>query len=211
MSRQLPSKRIALFGGSFDPVHLGHLFIAERAHQALELDEVIFLPAHRSPFKREGSSVAARHRLEMIRLAIEKHSWASVSDYETSLGDTSYSWRSAEHFQKNLQESGEARLALFWILGADQWHSLQSWNRPDYLAELVEFIVFGRNAITPSENPSFRGHFIEGTFPAASTRIRSSLAGGNATNLPLDPRVLDYIFEHQLYSSRRSPDSDRPA
>lgn len=193
--------RIALFGGSFDPIHLGHLFIAKRAHLEIGLDKVIFIPAHCSPFKEGTSSTAACNRLAMVELAIRNLPWASASNYETALADTSYSWRTAEHFRRHLEQREDREILLYWLLGADQWNKLQHWNRAPYLAELVEFIVFCRDGETPEANPPFRGHFVDGTFPASSTRIRSLLAAGEHTGLPLDPDVLGYIIDNALYSS----------
>ena len=193
--------RVALFGGSFDPIHLGHVFIAQRAQQEIGLDKVIFIPAHRSPFKKQSCPTAAAHRLAMVALATRELPWAVVSDYETALADTSYSWRTAEHFRSELQESGQQTLALYWILGTDQWSQLTSWSRAPYLARLVEFIVFCRDEETPQTNPPFRGHFIKGSFAASSTAIRAQLAAGTREGLPLDAQVLEYITANRLYCS----------
>jgi nicotinate-nucleotide adenylyltransferase len=202
MDRQAaPAFRVALFGGSFDPVHLGHVFLASEARNQLGLDEVIFLPTHCSPFKQGSSPANADHRITMINLAIRGLPWASVSDYEARLGDISYSWRSAEHFRDQLQGSRHGRLQLYWILGSDQWRQLARWQRASYLAELVEFIVFCRDGETPEDSPPFRGHFVEGAYAASSTKIRSQLAAGATVDLPLNPEVLDYITRHCLYCS----------
>jgi len=189
-------QRIALFGGSFDPIHLGHTFLAERAREELELDRVIFIPAHCSPFKTKTQRSPAADRLAMIHLAISGFPWAEASDYEIGRGDTSYSWRTAEHFLEELGGPDQAR--LFWILGADQWNSLHHWAEPEKISSALEFIVFHRDGDDLSEQPDFRGHFVEGTFDASSTAVRAGIRAGERA-LPIAASVRAYAEEHGLF------------
>ena len=108
-----PRQRVALFGGSFDPVHRGHLFIAGRAVEACGLDRVIFVPCWKSPHKRGEQISDSEDRLAMLRLATAELAWAEVSEWEVSREEASYSWKTAEHFAQALGEGVE----LFWILG----------------------------------------------------------------------------------------------
>ena len=194
-----PIQRIALFGGSFDPIHQGHLFIAQQAQISLGLDEVIFVPAFCSPFKKGTTSTAPAHRLAMTSLAIKPFPWATCSDYEVSLQETSYSWKTAEHFLHLY--GGPDAVELFWILGADQWKSLPAWSRSAHLADLVQFIVFVRDGANIEPIAPFRSHTVEGTFNASSTDIRRRLSKGENDNLPLSKEIIDYISNNGLYSN----------
>ena len=129
--------RLAFFGGTFDPIHLGHLEIARKAQLALELDQVIFLPCRQSPHKTDSPGASDQERLEMIKIAIQDIPWAHVSDIELEKPPPSYTWETLREFKNTFR--GDCR--LFLILGLDQWNSLPRWKHPERLAEDVEFIV----------------------------------------------------------------------
>ncbi len=183
-------KRICLFGGTFDPIHLGHTHIAEAAQKQLQLDQVIFLPCRQSPHKASKSLASDTQRLEMCRLATSHLPWAEVSTYDLEAPSPSYSWRTAEHIKAR---SPDAR--LFWLMGTDQWQALPRWNRADHLASLVDFIVFSRGE-HPEERQGMNMHAIAGEHPASATAIRSSLSNTHWLN----NSTLDYIQSRQLYN-----------
>lgn len=186
-------RRIALFGGTFDPIHLGHVEIARRAKELLDLDEVRFLPCHTSPHKIGVSSAPATDRLEMARLATLDFPWAVVDDFDLSRPPPSYSYETAEEMARRFPQA-----QLFWLMGTDQWRALPRWKNPERLAGLVEFIVFARDGM-PEPHASWTMHFLEGVHPASATAIRQDLAEGR-TELPwLSPRVEDYIRQRRLY------------
>ena len=184
--------RIALFGGSFDPVHLGHVQIARAAREALDLNLVIFIPCRQSPHKDRGTTADETERLEMLELATADLSWAEVSDLETYLPPPSYSWITAETMHEIFPAD-----RLFWLMGEDQWNTLDSWARPDYLADLVEFIVHSRGG-TPSANPAFRAHFVHGDHPASASEIRRD-APNYLHSEWLHPKVEQFIRSNSLY------------
>lgn len=184
--------RIALFGGTFDPVHLGHLAIAEAARKALKLDRVIFIPCPQSPHKEHGTLASEEDRLEMLELALEELPWATVSEIEMLLPPPSYSWITAEAMREVYPESH-----LFWLMGSDQWSVIQSWNRPDHLADLVEFIVHDRGGESESQ-PGFRAHIIKGAHPASASEIRSH-APTRLHSHWLAPKVERFISLRGLY------------
>lgn len=170
----------ALFGGSFDPVHAGHLAIARAAREQAGIDRVIFLPAARSPFKENRPAVTAEERLTMLRLAVEGGDGMEVSDWELRREPPNYSWETAEHFTA----SGPPGTRWHWLMGADQWEALDRWARPDRLAELVTFLVFARDGVTPRTREGFRAKFLRGEFTGSSTQVRESLAkSGDADGL----------------------------
>ena len=197
------ARKVALFGGTFDPIHDGHLFIAAEAQRLCDLDEVIFIPCWQSPHKPGQLAAASHHRVEMARLAVEGLAWASVSDFEAARAKSSYSWQTAEHFAAALPE-----VQLFWLLGVDQWQVIDTWGRPEILAQLLTFIVFGRNGQQPEANPSFSSVFLPGTFEISATEIRSAIgstAGKGAILRGLDARVAEYAARHRLYSDNEHP------
>lgn len=188
-------RRVALFGGSFDPVHNGHLQVADTAREALDLDLVLFIPCRQSPHKEEGTVASEEDRLEMLSLALEDKIWAGVSEVEMLLPPPSYSWITAEAMHDIYPDS-----RLFWLMGADQWAVIQSWARPRYLAELVEFIVHDRGGAARPQ-PGFRAHFIQGDHPASASAIREGMPESFEFGW-LDPKVERFIREHGLYRSR---------
>ncbi|MCW1924687.1 nicotinate (nicotinamide) nucleotide adenylyltransferase [Luteolibacter arcticus] len=188
-------RRIALFGGTFDPIHLGHIEIARRAKNLLELDEVRFLPCHTSPHKLGVVSAPAKDRLEMARVATRKLPWAEVDDFDLSRPPPSYSYETAEEMTRRFPDA-----QLFWLMGADQWRALPQWREPERLAGLVEFIVFARDG-DPEPHPGWKMHYLTGTHPASATAIREALAEGQ-TGLPwLDPDVEHLIRQRHLYTA----------
>ena len=188
-------RRIALFGGTFDPIHLGHLEIARRAKELLDLDEVRFLPCHTSPHKVGVLSAPAADRLEMARLATRELPWVVVDDFDLSRPPPSYSYETAEEMRQRFP-----RARLFWLMGADQWRALPRWKAPQRLAKLVEFIVFARDG-EPEPRAGWPMHFLGGTHPASATAIRQAMVEGQ-TGLPwLDPEVEKFIRRRHLYGT----------
>lgn len=188
-----PSRRVALFGGTFDPIHRGHLQIASLAKDKLDLDEVRFLPCHTSPHKVGVLTAPPMERLEMVRLATADLPWAVVDRHDLDCPQPAYSYRTAEEMDRNLPDT-----TLFWLMGADQWRSLPRWKEPDRLARVVEFIVFARDGV-PRPHPGWRMHFLSGQHPASSSAIRLALAEGTGTGDWLPPAVADFIRVKALY------------
>jgi len=188
-----PPRRIALFGGTFDPIHLGHLEIATRAREAMALDEVRFLPCRTSPHKIGVASAPPDDRLEMVRLATRGLAWATVDDFDLRSPPPSYSYLTAEEMARRFPGA-----RLFWIMGADQWRALPAWKHPERLAELVEFIVFSRDG-APEPHPAWRMHHLQGTHPASATAIRHELAAGGTADQWLPHEVVDFIRKKELY------------
>lgn len=189
--------KVALFGGTFDPVHQGHLEVAERAVAAFSLDRVVFLPCRQSPHKDEAAGASEEERFEMLQLATTDLPWAEVSDWEYHQPSPSYSWRTAEAFLEELPAT-----RLFWLMGWDQWEVLPTWNRFSHLADLVEFIVHERDGQSGEKvtHPGARVGFVSGDHPASSSQIRTLRA--SASSLPdewLPQKVAGFLRERGLY------------
>jgi nicotinate-nucleotide adenylyltransferase len=185
-------RRLALYGGSFDPVHNGHLQVARTAQQELALDLVLFIPCRQSPHTQDGTVASETERLEMLELATADLPWAEVSEIEMLLPPPSYSWVTAAAIREVYPES-----RLFWLMGADQWAVIETWHRPAYLADLVEFIVHDRGD-PPEPRVGFRTHFIHGDHSASATAIRTRAANALPSDW-LPPKVERYIRSRGLY------------
>lgn len=182
--------KTCLFGGSFDPVHAGHLMIATAAQQLCGLDELVFLPAACSPFKQgQKTCFSDAERLHMLRLATADMPWATVSELDLQLPPPSWSWRIAEHWHQQ-----HPKTELYWLMGTDQWEQLHRWARYDYLCELLHFIVYHRGE-APQLRPGVRSSFIcTGMHPASSSAIRKALQ--TRAPIPTDwlpQKVADYL------------------
>jgi nicotinate-nucleotide adenylyltransferase len=186
---------VCLFGGSFDPVHCGHVALAKAAHNALNLDRVVFVPGRMSPHKTGTIPAPAEHRLAMLRLAIAGLPWALVSTWEIERAGPSYSWETAEHFAAVLPPGSRT----YWLLGADQWQALDDWARPEVLARRLHFIVFPRGGAAVSPKPGFDCTLLDVPHPASSTAVRAAVAQGRDVSHLVPTAVADYIERHGLY------------
>lgn len=172
-------RRVCLFGGSFDPVHSGHLAMAKTALEHCCLDRVVFLPASISPFKQADPPLfSAAQRLELLRLAIAGEQKLELSDLDLLMPPPSWTWRLVERWKQLHQED-----ILYWLMGTDQWDQLHRWARFPWLAEQLHFIVYLRGETPAVQRPGIRVSFIEARHPASSSGIRRCLR----EHLPLPP------------------------
>lgn len=199
--------RVGLIGGSFDPIHLGHLVVAQDALERLELDEVVFVPAAIPPHKQHLERVGAEHRLRMVELAIEGDHRFSVSDVELLRGGVSYTIDTVQEFQ-------ESRPDVEWMLivGSDTLVDLHNWHRIDDLLNLCNIASFLRpgessldrivEKIELSERykEQLLSHVIDAhLIEISSTEIRVRVAEGLGIRYLVPPEVEMYICEHGLY------------
>ena len=186
--------RIGFFGGTFDPVHEGHLEVGHKAVTALQLDQLIFLPCRRSPHKTTAPGAPDAERLQLLRLATAGHPHFRVDPYELERPPPSYTWETI----RNLKPRYPAGTRFYLLIGLDQWEALPRWTHPERLAEDVEFIVVGRNG-TPATRDHYRAHFLKGNHPASASAIRNDLKTGQPPTW-LPHSVLDFIQKKGLYS-----------
>lgn len=188
-------ERIGLFGGTFDPVHQGHLEIAAHAQESLQLDRLFFIPCRQSPLKESSALATSEQRVEMLRMATADFSWAEIEDWELTQERPNYSWKTVEHFRARFPE-GE----FFWLMGEDQWETIRSWNRADYFLSLITAVVHGRGDFELTHGLADDVVFLDGDHPASATLIRERLAAGK--ELPSDwllPAVSDFITKNHIY------------
>lgn len=164
--------KLCIFGGSFDPVHEGHVRVASRARECCGLDRVLFMPCSLSPLKEQAPSVSDARRCRMIELALKGLDWAVLDRTDLNLPPPSWSWRVAESVA-----ACHPGAELFWLMGKDQWDSLEKWGRWRHLADMATFIVYHRGG-APASREGVRAVFIEGDEPASSTGIREALRAG---------------------------------
>lgn len=192
---------VALYGGSFDPVHCAHLAVAQAALDQLHLDRVIFIPAAQSPLKQAGACVSDAARIEMLRLAIADQPCFELDTCELERGGTSYTVDTLRHFSESFPAASGCQ--LFWIIGADQFELLPKWHQIEEIAALVTFIVLRRPGyvIGGAAVPSLKYVEVDAPLmPHSSSEIRSRLAQGLSTEDLLPRSVEAFISSHGLYT-----------
>lgn len=186
-------KRIGLLGGSFDPVHLGHLNLAINLKESCTLDEVLFVPAGLSPFKQQTPPFAApHHRLEMLRLAIEEIEGFHLLDWELRELGPSYTIDTVRRL------SEDTHLELHLLLGDDHLSTFHLWKEVEELAKLAPPLIGTREGGTDIEIPGAQKMRIP-IFDISSTIVRSRLAERKYCGHLVPLVVLNYIKQHSLY------------
>ena len=191
-------QRIGLFGGSFDPVHLGHLLVAQAAREELNLDRIFFIPAAQSPFKPEHQPAPAAERLQLLRLALAGQSWCELDLQEIGRGNISYTVETARHYTAHFPGT-----KLFYLIGADHVAQLPKWREAAELAALLDFVVIPRPGQVPVSVPApFRAQMLAG-FPLgiSSSQIRARVKAGLPIDFLVPPGVADAIRNNRLYLS----------
>ncbi len=201
--------RLGLFGGTFDPVHYGHLLLAESCREQCRLSAVWFLPAAVPPHKRNRQLTPAAERIEMLELAIAGHPAFSVSRYEADRGGINYTVDTLAHFRRQDPE-GE----LFFLLGADMLHDLPGWHEPARVCQLATAIVVRRSGtepvdlnclsrvVSPEGVDQIRRHQVEmPEIGISSTQIRRRVRAGLSIRYQAPRAVEKYIETHGLYAA----------
>ncbi|MBI5931235.1 MAG: nicotinate (nicotinamide) nucleotide adenylyltransferase [Chloroflexi bacterium] len=196
-------KRIGIFGGTFNPPHLGHLILAETAADSLELDCVFFVPASNPPHKIGMPRAPAEVRLAMVELAI-----ASNPRFTTSRADMD---RPGPHYAVDMiamfhREFPEAE--LFFLMGSDSLRDFLSWSRPDEILHMTTLVVMQRPDVYPDLSTLTRRlpglleklYFLEAPeIEISSTEIVARIKQGRSIRYRVTESVLNYLTEHQLY------------
>lgn len=202
--------KLILFGGSFDPIHKGHLDVARYSFEKIGVDKLFFIPAKRSPHKKDFPSVSDEHRATMIRLAIGKTEQFEISDLELKRSAPSYTIDTVFEFKEDYGNSAE----IFWLIGADAIKSLDRWHRVTDLVDACNVCVMYRSGFKRPDFTEFREHlgqnrvekldkFVISTplIDISSTDIRRNIARGLDVSAFLPSAVLGYIEQHKLYLS----------
>jgi len=190
--------KIGFLGGSFDPVHFGHLLAAQDAYEQCGLDRLILVPAAQAPLKPNDVQSSAEDRLAMLRAAVEWDHRFEVSDVELKRGGVSYTIDSARHFRALYPHDD-----LYWVIGGDQLPKLHLWKDIVELARLVEFIFLERPGFPVREHPNIDGlrlHRCDGHLLAiSSTELRDRCRRQLSLDYFVPHKAIVYIKDHSLY------------
>jgi len=199
-------KRIGLFGGTFDPVHLGHLLAAQEAYEQLDLSRVILMPAHTRPHKDRVVTTSAADRLAMLRLAAADDACFEVSDLEVRRGGSSYTIDTVAALRAEV----DAEIVL--LVGSDSVPELPTWHRVGDLVDLCTLVVMARPGFSVDQLDGLRGalsaeqveRIAANLLPIplieiSSTSVRERLAAGRSIRYLVPRAVEDYITSTGLY------------
>ena len=188
---------IAVFGGSFDPVHNGHVMIAQSALAELELDRLIVMPAAQSPFKPGQKLAPAEARMEWLRLAFAGEPKVEISSWELDRGGVSYSIETLRTLA-----AAHPNAEMFYLIGADHVATLTEWREAEALAEAATFVVVPRPGAPEEAFPKpFRGRYLKGDPLAISaSEIRQRLRAGRSVVDFVPPPVAQMLNSMQIYS-----------
>lgn len=197
--------RIGILGGTFNPIHNGHIQMAKYSHDAAKLDKVILMPTFVPPHKESTNLVSCEHRLNMCRLACLNLPYAEVSDFEIKLEGKSYTYRTLE-----LLKSHNKNDEFFFIVGADMFLSMQIWKNPEIIFELATVIAIPRDEDSVSQLSNHYENVLkkmgakaivlkDSVLTVSSTYIRDNIDNQSALQSLIDSRVYNYIKENNLY------------
>lgn len=213
--------KLGLFGGTFNPIHYGHLKAAEEILESIKLDKICFIPSNIPPHKDANNLIAPHHRLRMIELAIKNNKKLSVSDYEIKKGEISYTIDTLKYFKKETHDSD-----LYFIVGNDIFNTIETWKEYKSLFEISNFIVMIRPGFSEESeylpvalSDLFRYHEsnihktvyinkssrliiklkIQG-LEISSSQIRHFVSSSKSVNNLVPPEVENYMLENKLYN-----------
>ena len=183
-------KKIGIFGGTFDPIHHGHLILAREALETLELETVIFIPAAASPHKLDQKLTIPDVRLEMLRAAIESETGFGFDPVELRRSSPSYAVDSVEALRQRQPDA-----EFFYLIGEDHVGRLATWHRFTELSKMVQFVVLVRSDLK-TEHPyrTIRRHL-----DISATNIRNRVATGRSIRYLVPPAVEMIIRDRHLY------------
>lgn len=183
-------KKVGIYGGSFDPIHHGHLILAREAREALKLEKIIFVPAAVSPFKTRAAAASGDMRLKMLHAAIEGEEGFAIDDCELRRPPPSWTIDTVLEIRKR-----EADSEIYLLIGEDTVATLDRWRRFDELNKLVRFVVLDR---TGSQTQSDY-QIVRRKIDISATDIRKRVAHGQSIRYLVPPAVEEIIHRKKLY------------
>ena len=191
--------KLGIYGGSFDPVHLGHLLVAQAAVEELGLDKLFFIPAAQSPFKPDAKPAPDAARLQLLRLALAGKTNCEIDEQEIRRGGTSYTIDTLHDYAKRFPGA-----EIFYLIGADNAAKLGEWREAAELATLAEFVAVPRpraSGVAAIFPPPFRGRMLKGfPFGVSSSEIRARVKKGLPIENLVPPAVAEAIRATQIYN-----------
>ena len=198
-------KRYGMMGGTFNPIHLAHLYIAYEAKETLNLDKVIFMVAGNPPHKKESPVIDSNYRYDMVKMAIKDYSGFEISDYEIKKNGYSYTYETLQYL-KSLDDVSE----VFFIAGADSLMDIEKWRNTDLVLKNCTFVAFNRGEYNKDILELQKSKLEEkynakiillnvANIDISSSMIRERIAEGRRVDFFLPEGVMKYISENNLY------------
>ena len=189
--------KVGIFGGTFDPIHLGHLITAQSVKEIRNLDKIIFIPAYISPHKTDAKPSSPEDRLNMIKIAVDGIPFFDCSDIEVNKGGISYTIDTLRELKKYYDK-------IEFIIGYDNIFTFHTWKEPDEIFKLADVIVLKRKSSHPPqfEDKYFRQAIFVQTrgIEISATDIRERVKSGMPINFLVPTKVMEYIYNHKLYT-----------
>lgn len=197
--------KIGIMGGTFNPIHNGHLLIAENARSQYALDTVWFLPAGMPPHKEENGILSAEVRLEMVRLAIQDNPGFKISEIELWSKERSYTYRTLERLHEQFPDT-----EFYFIMGGDSLRDFHTWKNPDRICELSHLLAAVRDEMDAKRlkvyasgiRETLHGNIdfiITPNFSVSSHEIRARVKAGDTIRYLVPEKVRCYIAQKELY------------
>ena len=202
-------KKIGIMGGTFDPIHIGHLILGEAAYQQFQLDRVWFMPAGNPPHKQNRKGRASdEERVEMVRRAIASNPHFDVSMIEMNEDGYTYTYRTLETLRSQNPDTD-----YYFIIGAESLFDLDQWREPQRILEACHMVVATRNQIPEEQfnqilarrREQYQGDFFQLDTPnldISSKHLRKMIRGGESVKYYLPDPVIEYINQKQLYMDK---------
>jgi nicotinate-nucleotide adenylyltransferase len=207
---------VLLFGGSFDPIHHGHLIVCAWVGERLGVDRTVLIPSARPPHKSRSALAPADDRLAMCRLAVEGDPRFEVSDWELTQPGPNYTLHTVRHFREQLAESASLgrQTPLYWLIGMDSLRELPTWHRVDELASAANLVTARRpgaaladlshlaGSLSSEQIETLRRHILDTPhIEISATDIRERVAARRSIQYLVPPAVERYVRERGLYEA----------
>ncbi len=209
MQRKVIMNKIGIMGGTFNPIHHGHLFLAENAYEQAGLDKVLFMPLKNPPHKTIPNNITDQHRIDMVKLAIENNPHFELSDIELKREGMTYTADTLTYLKEKHPED-----EYYFIVGTDSLFYMQDWMQPQVIFDLSTVVTAGRDN-ADEERISKHIEYLEKTFHAriihikmpmidiSSEEIRKRLTTGRTVRYYISDVVIEYIKNNKLYTVRQ--------
>lgn len=198
-------KRYGMMGGTFNPIHFAHLYIAYEAKEALDLDKVVFMVAGNPPHKKESPIIDSKYRYDMVQEAIESYSGFEICDYEIKKQGYSYTYETLKYLK-----SHEEDVEVFFIAGADSLMDIEKWKNPDLVLNNCTFVAFNRGEYTKEilekQKKNLQNKYNASivlldviNLDISSSMIRGRIQEGKKVDFFIPKEVMKYIKDNNLY------------
>jgi len=196
------NKKIGMFGGTFNPPHVGHLLIGRNVMKEFNLNKIIFIPAYIPPHKQTNSVIDAKHRLKMVELMIENEPGFLVSDFEIKKQEVSYTIDTMRYFISEFPDK-----EFYFIVGSDNFYYIETWKDYKNLLNIMNFIIYLRRNFTKEKIlEKYKGIINDRIFwsksdyiDVSSSEIRTRIKNGENCIEDVGEKVWDYILKNKLY------------